>query len=182
MIKILVRIWVTVLAIFNGQESIRRALAKIQADINDIKKELAAQRILLEEILALVKPQPAAGFVFTVELEGVITEGVTKFTMTNSQQLTAAIQPVDKKGQPALVDGVPEWASSDETIITVVAAADGMSAVVAAVGPLGSAKVSVTGDADLTGEVKPIFGTLDVTITQGQAVGFKITTSDPVEQ
>ncbi len=57
-----------------------------------------------------------------------------------------------------------------------------MSAVVAAVGPLGDAKVSVTADADLGAGVSAIFGTLDVSITQGQAVGFKITTSDPVEQ
>ncbi len=147
-----------------------------------IHEELVKHTALLTDILAALKPLPAVGFVFTVNLEGQITEGVSTFTMTNSQQLTATIQPVDKKGQPAPVDGIPVWASSDETIVTVVAAADGLSAIVAAVGPLGAAKVSVTADADLGAGVASIFGTLDVSISQGQAVGFKISTSDPVEQ
>ncbi len=150
--------------------------------VDQIQKEQLEQREILDEILVVVKPLPAAKIVFNINLEGQLYEGVTQFTMTNSQQLTATIQPVDKKGQPAPVDGIPVWASSDETIVTVVPADDGLSAVVAAVGPLGSAKVSVTADADLSGAVTAIFGTLDVTITQGQAVGFKITTSDPVEQ
>ncbi len=182
MIQLLIRIWTGVVAILNGQKQIRRQLYDIQCDLRVIRRELAEQRLLIEEILALVKPLPAVGFVFTVELEGEITEGAKHINMTNSQQLTATIQPVDAKGQPALVDGVPVWASSDETIITVAASDDGMSAVVAAVGPLGDAKVSVTADADLGAGVSAIFGTLDVSITQGQAVGFKITTSDPVEQ
>ncbi len=182
MIQLLIRIWTGVVALLNGQKQIRRQLYDIQCDLRVIKRELAEQRLLIEEILALVKPLPAVGFVFTVDIEGEITEGAKHINMTNSQQLTATIQPVDAKGQPALVDGVPDWASSDETIITVAASDDGMSAVVAAVGPLGDAKVSVTADADLGAGVSAIFGTLDVSITQGQAVGFKITTSDPVEQ
>ena len=102
--------------------------------------------------------------------------------MTNSQQATASIKIVDKRGQPAPVDGIPVWASSDETIVTVTPAVDGMSAVVAAVGPLGTAKVSVTADADLGTGVSSIFGSLDVTITQGQAVGIEITLGDATEQ
>ncbi len=150
--------------------------------VDQIQAEQVEQRAILEKILATVTPLPAAKILFKVDIEGQISEGVTNATMTNSQQLTATIQPVDKKGQPAPVDGIPVWASSDETIITVTPADDGLSAVVAAVGPLGAAKVSVTADADLGAGTAAIFGTLDVTITQGQAVGFKITTSDPVEQ
>lgn len=61
-------------------------------------------------------------------------------------------------------------------------ATDGLSAEVAAVGPLGTAKVSVTADADLGSGTKAIFGELDITVTQGEAVGFTIALSDPVEQ
>jgi hypothetical protein len=150
--------------------------------LGEIRSEQLLQRTLLGRILAAVEPLPAVKFVFTIDLEGQITEGASSITMTNSQKATATITPVDAKGNPASVDGVPVWASSDETIITVTPAADGLSAVVAAVGPLGTAKVSVTGDADLGADVKPIFGELDVTITQGQAVGFKIELGTPVEQ
>lgn len=136
----------------------------------------------LVRILAAVTPPEAVRFVLNVELEGELKEGVTSINMTNSQKATASIQPVDKKGQPAPIDGVPTWASSDETIVTVTPAADGLSAEVRAVGPLGTAKVTATGDADLGEGTKPIFGELDVTITQGEAVGFKMTLSDPVEQ
>ncbi len=163
------------------QETLGR-VKLLQCSVREIQEEQQKQSIALVKILRALEPLPAVGFVFTVELEGQISEGVTQSEMTNSQQLTATIQPVDKKGQPAAVDGMPQWASSDETIVTVVPAQDGMSATVAAVGPLGSAKVSVTADADLGTGVAAIFGTLDVTITQGQAVGFKITTSDPTEQ
>lgn len=51
-------------------------------------------------------------------------------------------------GAPAAVDGAPVWASSDETVLTVAAAADGMSAEIDTVAP-GTARVSVTADADL---------------------------------
>ncbi len=175
--------------LYNLMRRLLQADEEILQRLNVIERQLARlfqqgqeQDEVLEKILTAVEPLPAVGFIFTIESEGQITEGVTQYEMTNSQQLTATIQPVDKKGQPAPVDGIPVWASSDETIITVTPAADGLSAVVAAVGPLGVAKVSVTADADLGTGVASIFGTLDVTITQGQAVGFKITTSDPVEQ
>lgn len=149
--------------------------------LKEIQDEQISQRILLEKILAAVTPSPAVGFQFTVELEGQLIHE-EKVKMTNSQQATASITPVDKKGQPASVDGIPVWASSDETIITVEPAVDGMSALVKAVGPLGSANVSVTADADLGTGVTSIFGTLAVTITQGQAVGITITLGEASEQ
>lgn len=71
-------------------------------------------------------------------------------------------------GQPAPVDGVPVWASSDETVLTVVAAADGMSAAVNTVAPGGPARISVTADADLGAGVATITGVSeDVMVTLG---------------
>lgn len=136
----------------------------------------------LQEILAAIEPFRAVKIVFTTDLEGHITEGATNLAMTNSQKATATIAIVDKAGQPAPVDGIPVWASSDATIITVTPAADGMSADVVAVGPLGKANVSVTADADLGAGVKSIFGILEVEITQGEAVGITLTLGEPVEQ
>lgn len=136
----------------------------------------------LKKILAAIEPFRAVKIVFTTELEGHITEGATNLEMTNSQKATATIAIVDKAGQPAPVDGIPAWASSDATIITVTPAADGMSAEVVAVGPLGKANVSVTADADLGAGVKSIFGILEVEITQGEAVGITLTLGQPVEQ
>ncbi len=161
---------------------ILNAVLKSAASLARIEVALQAQDEKLERILTAVEPLPAVGFRFAVETEGQLEEGVNAIDMTNSQQATATITPVDKKGNPAAIDGIPVWASSDETILTVAPAADGLSAVVAAVGPLGSAKVSVSGDADLGPGSAPIFGTLDVSVTQGQAVGFKIDLGTPTEQ
>lgn len=153
--------------------------------INLMLQSIALLRRLeskIDRILVAIEPLPATRLVFTVEKEGEITEGVTSMTMTNSQKVHVTIQPVDRQNNPATVDGVPVWASSDETIITVTPIASGMEADVVAVGPLGTAKVSVSADADLGAGVTTIFGSLEVIITQGQAVGINITTGTPTEQ
>lgn len=72
----------------------------------------------------------------------------------------------DARGNPAAVDGVPVWASSDETVVSVVASANGMSAAVKTVG-LGTARVSVTADADLGSGVISIVGVSeDINVAQ----------------
>src|SRR4051812_10098629 len=86
--------------------------------------------------------------------------------------------------QPAPVDGVPVWASSDETVLTVVAAADGMSATVNTVAPGGPARISVTADADMGSGVTTLTGVSeDVMVTLGpssQASQMTLTLGAPV--
>lgn len=88
-------------------------------------------------------------------------------------------------GDPAPVDGVPHWASSDETVLAVTPSADGMSAMVDTVAP-GTARVSVTADADLGAGTKTITGVSeDVNVTMGpsfQASNFVFTFGAPVDK
>jgi len=90
---------------------------------------------------------------------------------------------VNSQGTPAPVDGVPVWASSDETVISVTAAADGMSAVVDTVAP-GVARVTVTADADLGAGTTTLTGvTEDINVTLGpssQASLMTLTLGTPV--
>ncbi len=82
----------------------------------------------------------------------------------------AQITITDDAGNPARVDGLPVWASSDESVLKAVPAADGMSALIDTVGPGVDAHVTVTTDADLGSGVKPlvvVFPT--VTVTAGAA-------------
>jgi hypothetical protein len=74
-----------------------------------------------------------------------------------SQQFTATLAITNAAGGAAAVDGVPVWASSDETVVSVTAAADGMSAVIPCIAP-GTARVTVTADADLGAGVITITG------------------------
>ena len=104
-------------------------------------------------------------------------------TAFNTQQFDATLAITNAAGAAATVDGVPVWASSDATVLTVTAAADGMSAIIPCVAP-GTARVTVTADADMgagivtiTGVSEDIVVTLDpanaasvVTLTLGPAV------------
>lgn len=82
-----------------------------------------------------------------------------------SQMFTATLVITDSTGAVAVVQGAPVWASSDETIVSVTASADGMTATIPCVAP-GTARVSVSADADLGAGVVTITGvTEDIVVT-----------------
>lgn len=93
------------------------------------------------------------------------------FTLPDDKTAAATVAFVDAKGNPAVVEGAPVWSSSDPAVLSVVAAADGMSAIVTPVGPLGSAQVKVEADADTGEGVVPVILLGDVEVVAGQAVG-----------
>lgn len=160
---------------FNMLLSIRKTLGEIQA-------QQAIDSQAIQEIKAQVVPGPAVKILFIADLEGQITIGVTQMNMTDTQQVGLTIQPVDAKGNPAQVDGAPVWASSNTEVVSITAAPDGMSATAVAVGPLGTATISVKADADLGAGVTTIAGTLDITITGGVATTVTITAGTPTDQ
>lgn len=105
------------------------------------------------------------------------------FKLTDSQEVDLTVVFDDKKGNVAAVDGVPVWSSSDETIVKVVnPSADGLTAVAQAVGPIGQATITVTGDADLGSGVASVVGTFDIQVGAGQAVTPTVTAGAPREQ
>ena len=102
-------------------------------------------------------------------------------SMSTTQEFTASIAPADKRGKPAPVDGVPTWATSDASIVSVTPAADGMSAVVAAQG-VGDYTVTVSADADLGAGVVTIVGSDTGSVSLGQATAITITAGPVTEQ
>ncbi len=96
-----------------------------------------------------------------------------------------ALEITDSHGTPAKVDGIPVWASSDETVLSVTPSDDGMSAIVDTVAP-GTARISVTADADLGSGTNTITGVSeDVNVTQGpsfQASNFKFSFGAPADK
>ena len=102
--------------------------------------------------------------------------------LTDIQKVALSIQPVSAAGNPAPVDGVPVWSSSDDTVLTVVAAADGMSAEAVTTGKLGSAQVNVTADADLGEGTKSITGVLDIEVKASDAVSLEVSNQPPVDR
>jgi hypothetical protein len=99
--------------------------------------------------------------------------------LTVAQKVTAFPVITDVYGNPARVDGVPTWAVSDETILELLPAADGLSCVILPRGPLGLAQVSVQADADLGAGVRPIAATADVEVLSAEAVAIGLTFGTP---
>lgn len=93
------------------------------------------------------------------------------FVLKDTDQVTATLQFFDAKQKlikdPKL-DGLPVWVSSDPTAVTVTPAADGLSALIVAVGdPDATATITCTADADLGEGVKPIECVGDVLVIGG---------------
>ena len=104
-----------------------------------------------------------------------------ELVITDSQQFRVEIQPVDKAGNPGTLASVPVWSASDSTILTVVPAADGMSAVVSATGKLGAARVDVAAEGDSTSGANTITGTVDVQVVGGKAASLRLSIGTATE-
>lgn len=106
---------------------------------------------------------------------------------TTEQKLPVSFKIVDGRGRPAKVDGDPVVASSDETVATVGAVTndgDGTYSFEVNSVAVGSARIAVTADADISAEVKEIVGTLDINITLDERTGARtveLTPGTPVD-
>lgn len=98
--------------------------------------------------------------------------------LTDIQKVSLAISAVSAAGNPAPIENAV-WASSDESILIVEAAPDGLSAVATTVGPLGNAQVQVFADARIgEGEVQ-LPGILDVEVISSEAASLNIAAGVP---
>ena len=99
--------------------------------------------------------------------------------MNTVQQFLVTIQPVDKKGNPAQVEGL-EWMTSNSDAVALEPSEDGLSCLVKAVGIPANATVQVNADADLGDGVQLLTGTIDIEIVAAPAVNI-VLTPGPVE-
>lgn len=164
-------------------KKINKRLKGIERTLND---SLAVQRESLEvqkQTLTLLQNQFSTAV--TIEFWQIHPDGTRSkidmaFTLTDIQQVTLAITAVDARGNPAKLDGAPVWATSDAALLTVVPSEDGLSCVATAVGPLGTAQVLVTADADLGAGIRELTGLLDVEIIASEALNITIVPGTPV--
>lgn len=104
------------------------------------------------------------------------------FKLTDTQQVDLSATFIDKKGNPAPVDGLPEWFTDNPNVLSLVPSPDGLACKISAVGPIGTAIVSMKADADLGSGIIPISGLFDVEVVSGAAVQVTITPGTPSEQ
>ena len=98
------------------------------------------------------------------------------------EKLPLTITARDRAGNAAPLDGAPVWSTSDAGLLTLAAAGDGLSAFVIPVGPIGSARVNVTADADLGDGVRELIGTIVIDVMSAEAVTIAIVAGTPEPQ
>jgi len=98
--------------------------------------------------------------------------------LTDIQKVTLSISAVDAAGNPAPIENAT-WVSSDPTVLTVTADANGLTAVAETVGPLGNVQVQVNADARIgEGEVL-LQGVLDVEVIASEATALTVAAGTP---
>jgi len=102
------------------------------------------------------------------------------FELTSTQETTMSVTFTDKRGNPVeQPEGTIEW-KVNSTILALVPAADGLSCVVSAAGPVGAATVSVTLRAPDNSVA--CSGSIAVDVVVGPAANIVIDPGVPVEQ
>lgn len=104
------------------------------------------------------------------------------FQLTITQETKVATKIVDARGNPAQVDGIPTWQIDNPNVVALTPSSDGLSCLVAAVGPIGTAIVSMTADADLGSGTETLIGILAVEIVAGPARVIQLIPGPATEQ
>jgi hypothetical protein len=97
--------------------------------------------------------------------------------LTADQQVDLSISGQDNYGNPVNITGNTSWTSSDTSIVSVTMT-DSSHATAAAVGPVGSAAVTVTNDVDQDG-TGDFIGSLAIDVVAGNMTEIAITAGTP---
>jgi hypothetical protein len=102
----------------------------------------------------------------------ITTEGDrVMYTLPVDKLVVMQVAYVDAQGNPAVVDGMVSWASSDDDVITVkVDPEDSTICTVTPAGKAGQAQVTATADADLGAGVRSLVTLCDIEVVAGEAV------------
>jgi hypothetical protein len=109
-------------------------------------------------------------------------ESILAFDLKATEQVELTITAVDRRGNPAtFAPNTVEWLVDNPNVVTVTPGPDGKTATLAAVGPVGTAVVTV--NADIVGDSAPdISGTVEVNVVSGAPMNITIVPGTPTEQ
>lgn len=164
------------------QTEIERLLAGSQQRI-DLANELMRDVEIADCVLALLRfaRWKVEARTLHVLVDGEGREEKTMHTIRDNERFSCALEARSAAGNPTTVES-PAWSTSDENLLEVTPSADGMSAVVRAKGPVGTAQLRVDADADLGEGVRQISGTLDVEVLAGDAAAIELRAGPAEEQ
>lgn len=99
---------------------------------------------------------------------------MSAFRLTEEQEVDAELSAFTASGNPARIDGVPRWSSSDSSVVKVTPDSTGMKAVISAVGPIGTAQISIAADADMGSGVREIFQLQEIEVVAAEATTLSV--------
>lgn len=104
-------------------------------------------------------------------------QGEVIVQLTADQQVDLSITGEDRYGNPVEISGDVAWLSSDESVVQVTSSSP-ESATATAVGPAGTASVTVTNDADRDG-TGDFMGSLAIDVVAGEITEIAINAGEP---
>jgi len=139
----------------------------IQYNARFLAKEL---RKLADQLDAAAPGKPVAAFPLTFYTTQGGPEVSDIQVPDDSGPLNAVASFLDARGNPTNPGATPTWTSSDETVATVEAAEDGMSAVVTIVGGLGASQITCTDPESADDDTDDVIAVGTVSVVPGKAV------------
>ena len=140
-------------------------------DVIDILRERRKTRVLKVNLTfgpATLRGEPYVG-----------GEPVTK-VIKNDQKLSGGIAPTNSIGEPAPIDGTPEWTNSNPEVLDMAVSEDGKSVVLTTKsGITGTSTITCKFDADLGEGKRTIEATGDVVVDPAEAVAGSIVFGEP---
>ncbi len=159
--------------------SILRIIVNILNSVITVRLDRIEKK--LDKVLkALAIEPPATKLSFIFFIEGTCLEDISNMEITDSQQFTVTLKPLNKRGGVAAVEpGSVVWAPP--SFVTLTPSEDGLSATILAAG-IGSDVVSVSADADLGEGVVTISGSFPIEVIASQAISLGFVFGQPTEQ
>lgn len=100
--------------------------------------------------------------------------------LTADQQVDLSISGEDAYGNPVNITGNTSWSSSDQSVVSV-SMTDSSHATAVAVGPIGSAAVTVSNDENQDGTGDYI-GSMSIDVVAGQMADIVVTAGTPYDK
>jgi hypothetical protein len=106
---------------------------------------------------------------------------VLAMELKSNEQVVFTVEFRDKKGNVVQAENV-QWATDNSEVLALTPAADNLSCLVAAVGPLATAGITLTADGDIGDGENAIIGTAEVKVVAGDASVVTLVPGTPTEQ
>lgn len=137
--------------------------------------------VFVDECFLVIRVRPQRRAIRLKILDENNQEITMAVTISADKKRVFSVAPVDSKGRPAQIDGIPEWSVSPTGGVRLFPSTNGLSCEVAWFAPMSGQVVTIKADADLGAGVEEIFGSVDVVTLSAKATGFAVTVGEETD-